>query len=490
MGKYALFLLECRQLRFDRVFWAVTLTFLLAVLFGLANGQRWADEQNAQINYFEQQSLDKYQNSRKQADELRQHNAPAADNLAARNADPRYALGFEGSNVQHICRHSSAIAALTVGQSDLYNACILVSAWAIGGGYDERLHRNLENPMRLLFGRFDTAFVMITLLPIAILILSYNQLSSEREQGTLSLLACQPLAVRRIIAMRFMVRAVIFLLLLLLPLSLALWSNTVSLNHATALNEYLVWLIATALYALFWFACGFWVNARSKSTAENGLLLAGLWLLLVVVLPGCLNLGLKQLYPVPSRMEFIDASRAATIDVGKRKTELLGKYLIDHPDRVKMTKQVNVDDFIQTRMAIDDETKRVLAPGLTAFSAQQQQQRNFVGRLRFLSPAIIYQQLTQLLTGQGQDRQQAFLDATDDYHHRLRAFYFPRFAQDSPDFSDYNGIPPFQDQPVTLSELWSKIISDYLGLSVPALLFAGVGWWRMRQVSIQMDDVR
>jgi ABC-2 type transport system permease protein len=488
MNNFSLFWLECRQLRYDRVFWATTLVCVLAMLFGLTNGQRWADEQNAQIAHFEQQSRAQYQKIRKLADELQQNNTPLAENLAARNGDPRYALGFEGNNLQHICRRATAISALTVGQSDLYNACILVSAWEVGGGYDERLHRNLENPLRLLFGRFDAAFVIIFLLPIAILILSYNQLSGERELGTLPLLGCQSLAVRRIIAARFTVRAVAFLLLTLLPLSLALWLWGTAINNRESIGEYLVWLTATTAYALFWFACGFWVNARGKSTADNGLLLAGLWLLLVVVLPGCLNLGLKQLYPVPSRMEYIDASREATLEVGKRKTELLGKYLIDHPDRVKITEQVNVDDFIQTRIAIDEETKRVLAPGKAAFADQQQHQRQFVERLRFLSPAIIYQQITQVLTGQGQDRQQDFLQAVGDYHHRLRAFYFPRFAQDSPEFSDYHAIPQFQDRPTTLKELWPKIASDCLGLSISAIWLSMLGWRRMQRISVKVDE--
>ena len=192
MNNLTLFWLECRQLRYDRVFWATTLVSVLALLFGLANGQDWADEQNAQIAQYEQQSQEHYQNIRKQADELRQNNTQPAESLAARNGDPRYALGFEANNLQHICRHTNAISALTVGQSDLYNNCVLVSAWEVGGAWDERLHRNLENPLRLLFGRFDAAFVILFLLPIAILILSYNQLSGERELGTLPLLGCQP----------------------------------------------------------------------------------------------------------------------------------------------------------------------------------------------------------------------------------------------------------------------------------------------------------
>ncbi|CAD6878846.1 hypothetical protein [Methylomonas albis] len=486
MSLFSLFLLEARQLRFDRVFWATVMLSSLALLFGLANGQHWLDGQQAQIAGYETQTRQQFEALRKAADDLREQGAAPAQSLTARNGDPRYALAF-GSAMQHICRHGGDLAALAVGQSDLYNACISVTAWEIGGAYDEQLHRNLENPLRLLFGGFDAAFVILTLLPIAVLIIGYNQLSGERELGTLPLLSCQPPAVRRIIAARFAVRAVVFLLLTLAPLSLAFWFWTTQPEKSHTGLALAGWLAVTAAYLLFWFSCAFWVNTRGKSTAENGLLLAGLWLLFVVVLPGCLNLSLKQWYPLPSRMEYIDASREATIEVGKRKTELLGKYLIDHPDRVPNTQSVNVDDFIQTRIALDEETERVLAPGQAEFDEQQRHQRDFVERLRFLSPAIVYQQFVHQLTGQGQDHQQAFLAAVADYHRRLRAFYFPRFTLDTPTFSEYDAIPQFQQPPVSIEEHVSQLLGACAGLSLPMWLLVIGGWRRLRRIGVKVE---
>ena len=486
MNNFSLFLLEGRQLRHDRVFWATVLICMAALLFGLSNGRNWLDSQQAQIAAYEKQTSEQFDKLRKKAATLREQHAPPAQSLAERNGDPRYAFAL-GSTLQHICRHSGAIAALSVGQSDLYNACTFVSAWDIGGAFDEQLHRNLENPLRLLFGRFDAAFVIVMLLPIAILIIGYNQLSGERELGTLALLGSQPVAVRRIVATRFAVRALVFLLLTLAPLSLALWLWGVSPDQQPTLAEWAGWLTVTAAYLLFWFASTFWVNTRGKSTAENGLLLAGLWLLFVVVLPGCLNLDLKQFYPLPSRMTFIDAGREATIEVGKRKTELLGKYLIDHPDRVPKNKQVNVDDFIQTRMALDEDTKRVLAPGQAEFDNLQQHQREFVEQLRFLSPAIVYQQVILQLTGQGQDHQQGFLAAVTDYHQRLRAFYFPKFTQDGPEFNDYQGIPGFKQPTLAIEEHLSKLLAACAGLMLPTLILMAIGWRRMKRISIKVD---
>lgn len=481
-----LVLLETRQLRRDRLFCVATLVASLALLYGLMNGQGWSDDQRAQIARYETQTQEDFDALRKQAGELRAKNEAPPQGLTERNGDPRYALGFEASFAQHACRRPDALAALGVGQSDLYNSCILSSAWDTGGEGDEQAHRTLENPLRLLFGRFDAAFVAIALLPIAILVIAYNLLSGERELGTLPLLLGQPLPLRRLLAVRLLVRAFVFLGLNLLALVLALAALGGPMFRTRGLALLGLWLAVTVAYGLFWFACAFYVNARGRSSAENGLLLAGLWLLLVVVAPGALNLGLKQLYPMPSRIAYLDEAREATVEVDRKKTELLGKYLIDHPDMVPGgDKAVNVDEYIQTKMAIADETRRILTPLETAFKTQQDRQQRFVDRLRFLSPAVVYQQVGQMLTGNDRGRHQRFLAAAEDHHRSLQEFFFPRFVKDAPDFAAYDAIPRFAFTERSLREELSSFFAAVMGLLIPAFAFAWLGWRRMAKVSIR-----
>ena len=259
------------------------------------------------------------------------------------------------------------------------------SAWDTGGEGDEQAHRALENPLRLLFGRFDAAFAVIALLPIAILAIAYNLLSGERELGVLPLLLAQPTPLRRLLAVRLVVRAVVFLGVTSLALVLALVGFGAPIFGARGSAQLGLWLAVTAAYGLFWFACAFFVNSHGRGSAENGLVLTGLWLLLVVVAPGGLNLGLKQLYPMPSRIAYLDEAREATVEIERKKTEVLGKYLIDHPDMVPgADKAVNVDDFVQTKMAIAEEMKKALTPLDAMFRLQQERQQKLVDRLRFL----------------------------------------------------------------------------------------------------------
>lgn len=486
MGNFKLFLLECRQLRHDGVFWATASVWVLVLVFGLVNGQSWRDSQSPQITATEQQNRDSETAQKQQAAALRQQNAAKAEGKAAREGDSRYALGYMAGTIPTLCLHPSVISALAVGQSDLNNPCAIVSPWEklirvrdhvedTGGG-------NLEHPLRLFYGRFDIAFVMITLVPIVILVLTYNLLSGERELGTYFILRYQSISLTRIIVARMVARALTLLLLTFVPIVWLLWQWGTPLDDPGTLWELALWFIVTTAYIIFWFACSFWVNAYGKSSAENGLILAGIWLLLVVIVPGCLNLGLKQLYPMPSRMEFIDANREATVEVSKKKTELLGKYLIDHPDKVKLDKTHTVDDFIQTHLAIDEETRRVLEPHRTEFDVQKDRQHRLVEGLRFLSPAIVYQQISLLLTGQGQERLQRFHAAVETYRAALREFYLPRLLHDSPDFNDYEAVPRFKFQELAIVQQLPQVLSACAGLMIPTLVFAIFGWHRLRRL--------
>lgn len=467
--------LEWRLLRRDGVFWITTLACVLILGYGLANGQISARRQ--WTNVTENAAAAGLQNvdaARKRAVELRRDGAPLPHGLGEREGDPRYALGFAAAVVQIVCRRPAALAALAAGQSDLYNDCRQISAWYPGGESDAYL----ENPLRLLLGRFDVAFVVLTLLPIGVLVIAYDLLSRERELGTLPLLVAQSVSLRRWLAIRYGVRALLFVGLTLLSVAAGL-VLVLDRPDGRAAVELGLWFTVTAGYALFWFACAFAISARGRGSAENGMALAGLWLLFVVVLPAALNLALKQFYPAPSRMAYIDTVRETTVAVEKQKSELLGKYLIDHPDLVPAESSGNVDDFIQTRMAIAAETARVLEPIEAQFRAQIARQQAHVEHLRWLSPAILYQHIAYGLTGQDQARHQRFLDAAEAHYTALQSFFFPRFAHDTPEFTSYDMIPHFDYQERPVTDLVAATSTALLGLGLPAAVLFVWGWRRL-----------
>jgi len=124
-----------------------------------------------------------------------------------------------------------------------------------------------------LAGRFDLAFVLVFLLPLLILVLSYNVLSQEKERGTLQItLAQSPLSIGKLVFGKIVARLTL-VLALTIGLSIpGLFVSGATLNSHT-LPRLLLWILATMLYTFFWFALAIAVNAFGRSSATNAVIL-------------------------------------------------------------------------------------------------------------------------------------------------------------------------------------------------------------------------
>jgi len=199
------------------------------------------------------------------------------------------------------------LAALAVGQSDLlpYYYKISLRSRDTLLGNDE-----IENPVHLLSGRFDLAFVILYLYPLVILALSYNLISGEKEDGTLAITLSQPVGLRALALGKIGFRGLFVLALAtLLSFAGALLSG-VNLAAEGVLPRLALWVAVVAAYGAFWFALAVLVNAMGRGSSTNALTLAGLWLVFVLLIPSLLNVGTKAAHPVPSRVEMIQAMRA------------------------------------------------------------------------------------------------------------------------------------------------------------------------------------
>lgn len=99
----------------------------------------------------------------------------------------------------------------------------------------------IENPHRLLTGRFDLAFVLIYLYPLLILALAYNLLSIENEQGTLVLTLSQPVSVRTLVAAKVALRCGVFLAAVALMTAVAMVASGVTIAAPGAFSRLLMW---------------------------------------------------------------------------------------------------------------------------------------------------------------------------------------------------------------------------------------------------------
>jgi ABC-2 type transport system permease protein len=366
------------------------------------------------------------------------------------------------------------MAALSVGQSDLYPYYFKVSRQS---KQSFATNDEIENPTNLLAGRFDLAFVIIYLFPLLILALSYNLISAEREQGTLAMMMAQPVALRSFVAGKVGLRAIVVLLLAIGFSLSGFLLGGVKLSEEGAWWRLLFWIGIVAAYGAFWFALAVAVNAFGKSSATNALALAGLWLVFVLLVPSLLNVAVTSIYPVPSRVEMIQATRRASAEATAKGSQLLAKYFEDHPELTAGGK-ADPTDFYTRSIATQEETERLVQPVVDHFDRQVIGQQSLVDRFRFLSPAIVTQAALNDVAGTSVDRYRHFLVLVDEFHQAWRSYFNLRIVQKVRfGAGDYDSFPSFAFHEELSGTIARRIVIGLFGLLAPTLL---IGWLGLR----------
>jgi ABC-2 type transport system permease protein len=467
---------EWRTLTADTSLWLVVGVFALAIAYGTFNGVRWVR--------FQQQAI--ADASREERERFARHEAAIARIAAGELkvspfADPRNPQAA-GSRLgaRYAVLPPSPLAALSIGQSDL-----LPSYFKITSDSKENVTAGaeLENPHRLLTGRFDLAFVIIYLYPLLILALSYNLLSAEKEQGTLALVLAQPVSLRTLTAGKVTLRFVVFLVTVGGMALVAAMVAGVDVSAPGAAPGLTLWLAAVALYGLVWFALAVAVTSFGRPSATNAMVLAASWLGGVVLLPALFNLLATSAYPVPSRVEMIQAVREASDAANAEGSRLLSRYYEDHPELAAGDAVQAMNDFSIIRVAVGADVERRVRPVIERYEAQLASQQRLIARLRFLSPAILMQDALNDVSGTGTARHRHFMEQVGEYHSQWRDHFVPLIFKKA-QLARFSDLPAFGYREEPRNALARRVGTALGGIAVMALLLAAFGWAGLRRYPV------
>ncbi|CAN0595787.1 unnamed protein product, partial [Ectocarpus sp. 12 AP-2014] len=296
--------------------WIQVLIGILILLFGFAtyNGQQKTQKRKADIEKVTAEIRTSDQNMLKLLDSVEQGlsvnarpwtipNTP----MAVGNYHPRVAS-----------KPPSELSFLATGQSDMFTHFVKPTV----RGDDLALNfSEMTSPVQLLFGSFDVAFVIIFLLPLLIIAFSYDVLSSEKESGSLRLLAAQPVLLYKWLIQKLALRFFWVAVITTVTIVLVFLANQVPLSNN--FGAILSFLGINLGYALFWFALAFAVSLWAGSSAKNAVALLGLWVVFVLLIPSVLNQLSGTLYPIPSRALMINEMRTIKAEATERQDEIL-----------------------------------------------------------------------------------------------------------------------------------------------------------------------
>ncbi|MCY3590133.1 MAG: DUF3526 domain-containing protein [Acidobacteria bacterium] len=410
---------EWRLLMADRPLKIALGLFVVLLGYALTNGVVWLRFQERTVEATTSGNVERAAALQQELEAIEAGGQPSSPFADPRS--PRVLGGPSGSHTAVLA--PGPLTALAIGQSDLLPYYYDVNIYTNEASFQQ--NGEVENPLNLMVGRFDLAFAVVYLLPLLVLALSFNVLSEEREQGTLTLTLSQPVSARSVVTMKLAFRALVVAGIVL----------GVSLLGALATGGFgspgriLLWSVTVVAYSLFWFALAAWVNALGRSSAWNATVLVGAWLVLVVVLPAAINAAAGLLHPLPSRVEMVTAQREASNDAVNRRSELLARYLEDHPE---MAEGVVADEpgLGALSWAATDAVNGRLEEVAAEHDARRTEQTALVRRYRFLSPALLAQEALLDAAGTGDARFADFQSQVREFAEQWREFFVPAIMAD------------------------------------------------------------
>ena len=241
--------------------------------------------------------------------------------------------------------------------------------------------------------------------------------------------------------------------------------------------------MAVAAYGLVWFALAVLVASFGRPSATNAIVLASTWLALVILLPSLLNLGAATAYPVPSRVEMIQAMRAASDDANQQGAALLARYYDDHPELAVDSTDRAMNDFYAIRVAVTADVESRVRPVLERFERQLEAQRQLVSRLRILSPAILMQDALNELAGTSVARHRHFVSQVTQFHTQWRAHFVAMILRRN-QLGGYAALPRFTYTDEPMSDVLTRVTASIAWMLLPTAVLATLALRRLRRFPV------
>jgi ABC-2 type transport system permease protein len=373
----------------------------------------------------------------------------------------------------------SSTAAIAIGQSDVVASYLKVQWKPM---FKQTNTEEIENPENLAVGAFDLSFVLIYLYPLLIVALSYNILSAERENGTQALLLSQPVSIGQFVLGKIALRG-----LLTVGVAVAISLGGVLLSSPDIAADGQLWRIGMlgvilVLYGAFWFALAVLVNAFGAKSATNALVMMATWIGLVLIIPAGLNLAAKTIYPLPSRIEMVQALRRSD-NAAEKESNFNRSYRADLLRKSEEAAlEASSNDFYAKVLPLEQRSEAIAAPVFQRFERQRQAQQELAERMKYLSPAAITQiALSELANHSAQDFND-FNRQVEAYHQAWRDYFLPAtLANRLMTREEMVNIPRFVYRPESNGVVGARVAIDVLALLAFAVVVFAAGFASLKR---------
>ena len=304
------------------------------------------------------------------------------------------------------------LADFAIGQADLLPSSGKLSLW----DPDVRLFSRyeFEDPVSLALGAFDLSKAIVLLLPLLLIVVSFDVLSAERDAGRLGLTLVQAVEVRQLFWQRLAIRGAVVIGIAVLVAAAALSFNVGTLSLSERLPAFTLWAACAVLYGMLWLAIVAYVSTRNRGGEANIVQLLLCWAGLTLIVPAAVTAMAEAIYPPPSRLAYLADARQIEIATERTVSGIASRSFIDHPELV-VGSASQMPEYLRTAFFVTSTVDQATRPVLDAFETTAARRDTALALVRYASPAIIAHGVFDDAAGSSSARHRRYMDQARAY---------------------------------------------------------------------------
>jgi ABC-2 type transport system permease protein len=298
--------------------------------------------------------------------------------------------------------------------------------------------RDAGNPVLVLIGRFDFAFLAAFILPLVLIVLLYDLRAVERLAGRHDLLVASARQAANLWHLRAGLRASGVFIATAIPLLVAAGvSGTPLLTVLAACGGLL-------LYVLFWTVVCAALAAGQRPGEVILATLLGLWILLCVVVPAGGRMAIDRAIPIPSGADILLTQREAVNNAWDLpKAATMQPFVQRHPQWAAYAAVERPFEWkwYYAFQQVGDQQAQALSE---AYTAGRRERDRLARWLALVAPPVFLERLFQSLARTDVQAVLTYEDRVRTFHRELREFYYPKLFRNEPFEPDaLRGLPRF-----------------------------------------------
>lgn len=306
------------------------------------------------------------------------------------------------------------------------------------------------NPLLAMTGAYDMTLFVGVILPLAVVVLTFDVAAADRESGRWTLVQTQSRSVVRLVAMRCLLRVGTLAFVvggLVVGWSVFVPVGGIELPTVVRTATLVAWLCG---YVAFCGTLGFLVSSFRLSSAGSGIVLLLCWSVLVLFVPSFVERCVSHNVRVPDPAEFNAIEERARQRVEEETDAVWNEYLRQHPD-------VTFDDdnpqleFILRDIANQHAVRSRVEAGLQTYFDRFLRREEQVDWSQLITPALAWRTVSEQYASTSIRHYIDFASATAGFHDEYIRYFEPMtLAGRELSLAEIRSLPSFDGR--TLAE--------------------------------------